>query len=219
MFVNIHSHKPAADLTSDTLEVYNLFHDDPLPVKGLYSTGIHPWSISKITDLDTALDNVEKKLKQQNLIFVGEIGIDRCIETPLERQITIFEKQLALAEKYTKGVIIHSVRAYPEIISCLKNFSLPVIFHGFNANLTILGQLLKKGCYISYCGRTLLKNPKLGKCLKETPLDKLFLETDDTGEDIRSVYHRVSEQLNIDEKKLREAVLDNLLEITLIKKA
>jgi TatD DNase family protein len=51
---------------------------------------------------------VETKLKT-NCLAVGECGLDKRIAIPIELQQLVFEKQLVLAQKYNKPVVLHCV--------------------------------------------------------------------------------------------------------------
>jgi TatD DNase family protein len=72
----------------------------------VYSIGIHPWFIVE-ERLASDLDIVETKLQETNCLAVGECGLDKRIAIPIELQQLVFEKQLVLAQKYNKPVVLH----------------------------------------------------------------------------------------------------------------
>ena len=84
-----------------------------------YSIGIHPWYI-KEDRIDEELKIIEEKLQTKTCLAIGECGLDKRIDISLEQQTIVFEKQLALAEKYKKPVVIHCVAAYQEVIAIKK---------------------------------------------------------------------------------------------------
>jgi TatD DNase family protein len=47
---------------------------------------------------------------------VGECGLDKRIAIPIELQQLVFEKQLVLAQKYNKPVVLHCVASFDELI-------------------------------------------------------------------------------------------------------
>ncbi|MEN2403153.1 TatD family hydrolase [Flavobacterium sp. MC2016-06] len=206
-FFNFHTHK----FTNQTnvLELVNQYpkeFDASIP---FYSMGIHPWYI-KEESIDFELKIIEEKLQTENCLAIGECGLDKRIELPLELQVTVFEKQLALAEKFKKPVVIHCVAAFQEVIAIKKKLkiSVPMIVHGFSKNNQIAEQLVKEGFYISF-GKYLLKNPDLKTVFQNIPNDRFFLETDTIEETIQEVYNLVSEYKSINNKELQEIISSN----------
>ncbi|GAA6767830.1 TatD family hydrolase [Flavobacterium sp. CGRL1] len=206
-FFNFHTHQFTNQ--SNILELVNQYpqeFDESIP---FYSIGIHPWYI-KEDQIDLELKIIEDKLQTENCLAVGECGLDKRIEIPLEQQIIVFEKQLALAEKYKKPVVIHCVVAFQEIKAIKKKLkiSVPMIIHGFSKNKQLAEQLIKDGFYLSF-GKYLLKNPDLKTVFESVPNDRFFLETDTIEEDIQQVYNIASEYKNITVKELQDIISSN----------
>ncbi|MFH6942374.1 TatD family hydrolase [Flavobacterium sp. FlaQc-50] len=205
-FFNFHTHQFTNQ--SDILELVNQYpqeFDDSIP---FYSIGIHPWYITE-DRLESDLKIIEEKLQTRNCLAVGECGLDKRTEVPLDLQITVFEKQLILAEKYRKPVVIHCVAAFQEVIAIKKRMKItvPMIVHGFSKNSQIANQLVKEGFYISF-GKYLLRNPELKTVFQQVPNDRFFLETDTTQETIQEVYTLASAYKNLNSKEL-EAIISN----------
>jgi TatD DNase family protein len=205
-FFNFHTHQFTDQ--SDILELVNQYpqeFDDSIP---FYSIGIHPWYITE-DRIENDLKIVEEKLQTKNCLAVGECGLDKRTEVPLDLQITVFEKQLILAEKYRKPVVIHCVAAFQEVIAIKKRMKItvPMIVHGFSKNNQIANQLVKEGFYISF-GKYLLRNPELKTVFQQVPNDRFFLETDTTQETIQEVYTLASVYKNLNSKEL-EAIISN----------
>jgi TatD DNase family protein len=205
-FFNFHTHQFTNQ--SDILELVNQYpqeFDDSIP---FYSIGIHPWYITE-DSIESDLKIVEEKLQTKNCLAVGECGLDKRTEVPLDLQITVFEKQLILAEKYRKPVVIHCVAAFQEVIAIKKRMKItvPMIVHGFSKNNQIANQLVKEGFYISF-GKYLLRNPELKTVFQQVPNDRFFLETDTTQETIQEVYTLASAYKNLNSKEL-EAIISN----------
>ncbi|MCI9845736.1 TatD family hydrolase [Flavobacterium pectinovorum] len=206
-FFNLHTHQFTNN--PDILELVNQYpveFDESIP---FYSIGIHPWHI-KENQIDSELLIIEEKLKTKNCLAVGECGLDKRIEISLEQQVTVFEKQLFLAKKYNKPVIIHCVAAYQEVISIKKKLkiSVPMIIHGFSKNRQVADQLVKEGFYISF-GKYLLQNPDLKTVFQNIPNDRFFLETDTIEENLKQVYNLASEYKNITIKELQGVISSN----------
>ncbi|KRD10602.1 hydrolase TatD [Flavobacterium sp. Root901] len=210
-FFNFHTHQFTNQ--SNILELVNQYPQEFDALIPFYSIGIHPWHI-KENEIDLELKIIEEKLQTKNCLAIGECGLDKRIEVPLDLQITVFEKQLALAEKYKKPVVIHCVAAFQEITAIKKKMkiSVPMIIHGFAKNNQLAQQLIKDGFYLSF-GKYLLRNPDLKNVFQNVANDRFFLETDTIEEDITEVYNIASEYKSINLKELQQIISSNLLQV------
>jgi TatD DNase family protein len=195
-FFNLHTHQSSNQL--DVLELVNQYPQEFDASIPNYSIGIHPWHIVE-DRIGADLEIIESKLKDVNCLAIGECGLDKRIEIPMALQQMVFEKQLALAEKYKKPVVIHCVAAFQEVIAIKKKMaiSVPMIIHGFSKNKEIAEQFIANGFYISF-GKYLLRNPELELVFKSIPKERLFLETDTIEEGIAAVYELAAKYRNIE---------------------
>jgi TatD DNase family protein len=206
-FFNFHTHQFTNQ--PNILELVNQYPNEFDASIPFYSIGIHPWYIVQDrTEADLKI--IEEKLQTENCLAIGECGLDKRIEIPLEQQIIVFEKQLALAEKYKKPVVIHCVAAFQEVIEIKKKMkiSVPMIIHGFSKNSQLANQLIKEGFFISF-GKYLLRNPELKTVFQQIPSDRFLLETDTIEENIQQVYDLASEYKNLSIKQLQEIISSN----------
>ena len=95
-FFNLHTHKFTNQET--VLELVNQYPQEFDAAIPYYSIGIHPWYIDE-QRLETDLQIIESKLQEPNCLALGECGLDKRIEIPLELQQMVFERQLLLAQK------------------------------------------------------------------------------------------------------------------------
>ncbi|WP_188050703.1 TatD family hydrolase [Flavobacterium sp. GP15] len=210
-FFNLHTHKGTnqANVT-ELVNQYPREFDSEIPY---YSIGIHPWYIDK-EQVEADLAIIETKLKERNCLAVGECGLDKRIEIPLDLQQIVFEKQLLLAQKCNKPVVIHCVAAFQEIIETKKRLliSVPMIIHGFSKNEQLVKQLLDNGFYLSF-GKYLLQSRSLGTALetvfKNVPNNRIFLETDTVEEGIEKVYEVAANCKEISIVAMQEIVRSN----------
>jgi len=195
-FFNLHTHQSSNQL--DVLELVNQYPQEFDAVIPNYSIGIHPWHIVE-DRIEADLEIIESKLKDEMCLAIGECGLDKRIEIPMALQQIVFEKQLALAEKYRKPVVIHCVAAFQEVIAIKKKMaiSVPLVIHGFSKNKETAEQLIANGFYISF-GKYLLRNPELELVFKSIPKEHLFLETDTIEEGIAAVYALAAKYRNIE---------------------
>ncbi|NDI98053.1 TatD family hydrolase [Flavobacterium sp. LaA7.5] len=206
MLYNLHTHNFTNN--PNVLEVVNRYPYEDIDVP-YFSTGIHPWYIDE-KRVEEHLKIIEQRLQMDNCLALGECGLDKRIEIPLETQQPIFEKQLLLAKKYNKPVILHLVAAYQELIA-IKNeihLDVPMVLHGFSKNIQLAEQLLDKGFYLSF-GKYLLRNPELSGVLAEVPENRFFLETDTIEESLDEVYEKAATARSTDIENIKQIVSNN----------
>ena len=206
-FINLHTHKFSNQ--ENILEIVNQYpkeFDDSIPN---YSLGIHPWYIEK-SRLEIDLEIIDTKLINKNCIALGECGLDKRIEIPFDLQVEVFEKQIELAIKHKKPLILHCVGSFQEIIEIKKKLKteVTIIIHGFSKNIQIAKQLLDNGFYLSF-GKYLIQNPELENVFKEIPNDRFFLETDSSDYTIEEVYTLAAKYKNITIEELKEIIQIN----------
>jgi TatD DNase family protein len=214
-FFNLHTHRFTNQ--PGVLELVNQYpweFDETIPY---YSIGIHPWFIVE-GRLDSDFEILESKLQDANCLAVGECGLDKRIEVPLELQQMVFEKQLLLAQQYQKPVVIHCVAAFQELIEIIKklNITVPILIHGFSKSEQLAKQLLDNGFYISF-GKYLLLNPELELVFKNMPNDRFFLETDTVEKGIEAVYELAAKYKGISVEEMQNLVNDNFINVFKIK--
>ncbi len=206
-YINIHTHRP--ENGPDTVSVTNrmLGEQEPCPAPPC-SAGIHPWSLEHLDNDDT--DRLLAELKTApELSAIGEIGLDYTRPVDRLRQLSVFEKQLDIASARSLPIILHSVRAWDDMLAALGRHTVSgVVFHGFTGNEQQAQQLTRKGYYLSFGSRSLL-SPKTAEALRSIPTDRLFFETDSTPVPIRDVYEKASEILGMPTGTLRHIIYNN----------
>lgn len=139
--------------------------------------GIHPESVLDYKKED--IDFIEQHLNDEKIVAIGEIGLDYHYgKENKEAQISLFEEQLKLAEKYNKPVIIHSRDATLDTIETIKKYKVRGVIHSFSGSLETANIYLKLGFLLGVNGVITFKNCNLKDVIKEIPLEKIVLETD-----------------------------------------
>lgn len=207
MFYNLHTHR-----FTDNPEITELVNQYPWEfVEGIpqYSIGIHPWYIIE-NRLESDLLFIEQKLQLPECWALGECGLDKRIDIPMDLQTEVFENQIVLAEKYQKPLVLHLVAAYQELIAIHKKrtIKVPVILHGFSKNEPTAKALLDCGFYLSF-GKYLLRNPELASVFQAVPNDRFFLETDTIEETLMEVYTKAAAIKNLSLAELQQQVATN----------
>lgn len=200
-FFDFHHHK------KNTL--YGIYNIDfgTVPPESPYSIGIHPKDIS-VDSVEEQFSWLESNITE-NCLAIGECGLDSMVQIPQKIQEQIFLRQILISNEIKKPLIIHCVRKFYEVISLKKKARQAVIIHGFNKKERIAEDLLKNNFYLSF-GKAVLYHLSLQEIVKNTPLDKMFLETDNECFNIEELYSKVSELKGISLEKLTEQVLENL---------
>lgn len=206
-YFNLHTHQFSN--RSEVLELVNQYPQEFDPKIPFYSIGIHPLFIDE-NRLESDLFIVDEKLSLVECLAVGECGLDKRSETLFELQQTVFEKQLAMAEKHQKPVVIHCVAAFQELIEIKKRLKIkvPMIIHGFSKKAELAKQLIDNGFYLSF-GKNLLRNPELKSVFLSIPNDRFLLETDTIEEGIQEVYALVAKYKELELIELQAIVNKN----------
>ena len=178
-----------------------------------YSIGIHPWYIDE-NRLETDLETIKQKLQLDECLALGECGLDKRIEIPLDLQISVFKQQLEIVKLTNKPVVLHCVAAYEEVIAIKKEMKIenPMIIHGFSKNEQVAKSLLKNDFYLSF-GKYLLRNPDLEKVFTFAPENQILLETDTIEESIYQVYEKAAAIKGISVEEMKAIVFANFSKI------
>jgi TatD DNase family protein len=200
LFYNVHTHR----LRSHEVAIVQSVD---APINQFHSSGIHPWFADSalLPSLAIALEHPACKA-------LGEVGLDRIKGPSIEIQCNVLEEQLSLAAKHHKPVIFHIVRAWEEFYALQKTQPVtPWVLHGFNQPRQFQ-RLLDTPIYLSI-GPSALSNPAMHPLLSKIPLERLLFETDDSDEEIQTVYQRFCGITGIELMALSQQIEQNFLAI------
>lgn len=146
------------------------------------SIGIHPEYIKEISDKE--IDNTIKEI-EKNVSFisaVGETGLDYYwVKEPewREKQKILFKKFITLAKKLELPLVIHSRNVTEDTINILEEEGMKhkkVLMHLFG-DRKFLQKIIENRWMISI-GPGIQKSKDIRKIARDTPLNKILLETD-----------------------------------------
>ena len=144
--------------------------------------GLHPWELGNLEShqIDHALKFIEERIP--DIVAVGEIGLDynkRVVKVaPKELQKKVFNRLLALAKEYERPVSIHSRYAWKDCFELVKGAGVEkAVFHWFTGFSSVLRDIVDAGYFISATPAAEY-HEEHRRAIKETPLDRLLLETD-----------------------------------------
>ena len=175
------------------------------------SIGIHPWNIDD--SWKELFSAIKKEASKENVCAIGECGIDK-LKSPatVEFQKEVFKAHAMLAEEVKKPLIIHCVKGLDETIALHKEITPEQawIIHGFRGKPQQAEQLIKNGFHISF-GEKFNSDS-----LKATPIEKLFIESDESNIEIDEIYRRIAEARGCTTEELALSVINNAGKCNLI---
>jgi TatD DNase family protein len=213
-FIDIHSHSSKRE--GNVFRIHNIFTSDypNIPAERPISIGLHPWHISEQAIFELT-DVINDAYSLKNLFAFGEAGLDRVIQTPMEQQLPVFRTQVEISIVHKKPLIIHCVKAFPELLNLRKEYrnATPWIIHGFNASQAVAEECINMGIYISL-SRRLFRNPeKAGKVIKVVPVSMIFAETDDDSMPIQEIYNTISNLYVLNVEEVKRNIFENFVKV------
>lgn len=176
--------------------------------EGVYAAiGLHPIHLETgLVKIKNDTEEIEVKTKEEDfdeqkykeltksekVVAIGEIGLDyywrpkttKKKELFKQKQKDLLLKQLKLAKELNLPVIFHCRMAHHDLIQFLKDNKEmrpeKAVAHGFVGTLAELKEYLNFGYYIGFNG-IIFKNIEgvnFEENIKNTPLDKILIETD-----------------------------------------
>lgn len=172
---------------------------------------------------DNSLKFIEEHINDEKIIAVGEIGLDYHYNTDRNLQKELFKRQLEIAYKYDKPVIIHSRDCIQETYNILKKSKVKGTMHCYSGSKEMALEFIKIGFSIGIGGVSTFKNAKnIVDVIKYIPLEYIILETDSpylTPEPYRGkknepmyipiIAKRVADIKGLDIKEIERATTDN----------
>lgn len=155
---------------------------------------------------------------------VGEIGLDyHWYKDTKDKQKELFIRQIKIANKLNKPIIVHAREAIQDTFDILKENRCRGVLHCYSGSSELAKEFVKLGYYISIGGPITWKNAKEPiEVVKAVPLDHLLIETDcpyltpapnrgKRNEPSNVVYtaKKIMEELNIDEETFLSQINKN----------
>ena len=170
------------------------------------------------TGVGETLGFIEKS--KDDIVAIGEVGIDLKYSKDLKTQTENFEKIIALAKRIDKPLIVHSRNAEKEVLGILENNSArKVLMHCFGGSMKLVKLAVDLGYYLSI-PTNVVRSSHFQKIVEMVPLSHLLLETDapylspEPGKrnepaNIRLSLKKVAEIKGIDEGEAEKALFMN----------
>ena len=147
------------------------------------AVGIHPSDSRFITDIDSALSDIEALIldKSSKCVCLGEIGLDyHYPDTDKERQAVFFREQMKLADRLSMPVCIHDREAHGDLMEIIREFpSVSGVLHSFSGSPEMAAELVTLGYMVSFSGTLTFTNARKPREVAATvPPDRILIETD-----------------------------------------
>lgn len=202
-YYDIHTHTPSDNTNTKCIISHSLTPPQTYP-NSFSSIGLHPWDIKD--DSEEQLNFIESIASNEEIIAIGEAGLDKLTSTPIDVQIDIFRQQALLAKEINKPLIIHCVKAWNDLILIHREIE-PTnawIVHGFRGGRILAKQLIEEGLYLSF-GYHFNED-----AVKEAWKDHLLTETDDKDIQIQEIYKRLADVLRVPISDFSKQIEDNI---------
>jgi len=166
------AHPRDFDLTLQLTEKYKNFV--------FASCGIHPEYIKEVSEKE--IDEIIEKIKQNkdNLVAIGETGLDFWYIKEAEwqqKQRELFIRLIDLSKELKKPLVIHSREAYEETLKILEQEDAREVDMHMFGDHHLTKRVVDNGWFISI-NTIILKSKSHKKIARDCPLDNLMLETD-----------------------------------------
>ena len=133
-------------------------------------------------NLDTLnFEKLEEFLNNPKIVGIGEIGLDyHYDQTYKDNQKLLFKRQIDLARKYNKTLVIHSRDSIEDTYNILSQCQdMKMVIHCFSSSLEMAKKFVKLGAFLGIGGVITFKNAKtLQNVVENIDLKHLVLETD-----------------------------------------
>lgn len=151
-----------------------------------YALGVHPLLVKDKAAIESEILALEETLKTNEddplLAAVGEIGLDLfpgACPLELSAQIELFEAMLEASENANLPVSIHSRKALPHVMACLKKTHVTGVLHAFAGSFEEARQCFKLGFKLGFGpSLTYSGSRRIREVFTKLPEDAYVLETD-----------------------------------------
>lgn len=188
------------------------------------AVGFYPNDIRKFRESD--FRELEEIVTHEKIVAVGEIGLDYYSDdVSHEIQQEAFIRQMELADKVNKPILVHNRLAADDTLALMKKHAKTGgIMHCYSAGYSYLRDFEALNMYFSFSGNITFEPEDIATQLavKEVSLDRIMIETDapnltpvpvqnleNEPAFVSYVADYICEQRNITRKQLEDAIQKN----------
>ena len=147
-----------------------------------FTVGVHPHEAANAADEDFA--KMREIARHPKCVAIGEAGLDYHYNfAPALIAERVFREQIGIARALRLPIVIHTREADADTAAILeeemKRGPFPLLMHCFTSSRELAETALRLGAYISFSGVvTFKKSEDLRAIVRDTPLDRVLVETD-----------------------------------------
>lgn len=142
--------------------------------------GAWPGNTGDMTEAD--LETYGQLAQHSKVVAIGEIGLDyHYDDVPRDIQKHWFDRQMALADRLGKPVVIHEREAHGDGLEIVRKWAdqVPGVFHCFSGSAEMAQELVRLGWYVSFTGVVTFKNARRAlEAIAAVPMERIMIETD-----------------------------------------
>ena len=143
--------------------------------------GVHPHDAAVLTD--EMLAELEELARHPRVAAVGEMGLDyHYMSSPMEAQKEAFRRQIALARRVGKPIVVHTRAAPADTIAILREEGAREaggVIHCFSEDRPFAKEALDLGFDLSFSGIVTFKNAAaVHDVAAWAPAENILIETD-----------------------------------------
>ncbi len=182
------------------------------------SLGLYPTDSVKLSK-DQIQEEIEF-IKKNEIIAIGEIGLDLKELESLDKQEKNFRKMLKLAKELNKPVIVHSRKAEKQVIEILKAENIKkVVMHCFCGKIKLVEKIIENNWMLSIPSNV-KHSEQFQKIIEIAPIENLLCETDspflhpdkemnNTPVNVIESYKKIAEIKNLKIEKVEKEIEKN----------
>lgn len=142
--------------------------------------GAWPGNTGDMTEAD--LEIYGQLAQHPKVVAIGEIGLDyHYDDVPRDIQQHWFNRQMDLADRLGKPVVIHEREAHGDGMEIVRKWAdkVPGVFHCFSGSAEMAQELVRLGWYLSFTGVVTFKNARRAlEAIAAVPMERIMIETD-----------------------------------------
>lgn len=142
--------------------------------------GAWPGNTGDMTEAD--LEIYGQLAQHPKVVAIGEIGLDyHYDDVPRDIQQHWFDRQMDLADRLGKPVVIHEREAHGDGMEIVRKWAdkVPGVFHCFSGSAEMAQELVRLGWYVSFTGVVTFKNARRAlEAIAAVPMERIMIETD-----------------------------------------
>lgn len=148
---------------------------------GVYAApGIHPLAAECCEESHVV--RLRQLLEHPKAVALGEVGLDRQVQAPWQRQEEVFVQMIRLAREMNKPLLIHTRQSTGRTLEILEQegaSQVGGIFHAFSGSLETARHIIDMGFALGIGGVVTFSTARrLPQIVREVPAEALVLETD-----------------------------------------